>query len=94
MFRVNPGTYPATTAGSGGLIKPMTTIVAKIRRFLADESGPAAVEYAVMLMLILLAVITAIQLLGRMTEDYYTENDLLDVLGGDSDGDGGGDDDD
>ena len=39
--------------------------LASIRRFLVDEDGPAAVEYAVMLMLILLVLITAIQAIGR-----------------------------
>ena len=40
-------------------------IVRSIRQFLCDEDGPTAVEYAVMLMLILLMCITSIQLVGR-----------------------------
>lgn len=35
-----------------------------LRAFLADESGPTAVEYAVMLMLIILVCISAIQTVG------------------------------
>lgn len=40
-------------------------IAAGIRRFLGEEDGPAAIEYAVMLMLGLLLLITAIQAIGR-----------------------------
>ena len=40
-------------------------VAASLRRFLAEEDGPAAIEYAVMLMLALLMLITAIQALGR-----------------------------
>ena len=40
-------------------------VVAAIRRFLADEDGPAAIEYAVVLMLLLLFLITVIQAVGR-----------------------------
>lgn len=39
-------------------------ITRKTLRFLADEDGPTTVEYAVMLMLILMAVIGTVQLLG------------------------------
>lgn len=49
----------------------MIAIDKKIRAFLSDEEGPAAVEYAVMLMLILLAVITAVQALGRATGESF-----------------------
>lgn len=37
----------------------------KIKRFMADESGPTSVEYAVMFMLITLACLTAIQFFGN-----------------------------
>lgn len=40
------------------------SLLRSLLRFLKDEDGPTAVEYCVMLMLILLAVITAVQLLG------------------------------
>lgn len=62
----------------------MSEIVKKIRAFLSDEEGPAAVEYAVMLMLILLAVITAVQALGRATgESFEHSNDELNEAWGD-----------
>ena len=35
-----------------------------LRRFLADESGPTAVEYAVMLALILMSVIVGVSTVG------------------------------
>lgn len=35
-----------------------------LRRFLADESGPTAVEYAVMLALILMSVIIGVSTFG------------------------------
>ena len=38
-----------------------------IRRFLKDEDGPTAVEYAVLTMLILLVVISTVQFLGQLT---------------------------
>ena len=40
-------------------------VAAAVSRFLAEEDGPAAIEYAVMLMLGLLLLITAIQAIGR-----------------------------
>jgi pilus assembly protein Flp/PilA len=39
-------------------------MMSKIRRFLASEDGPTAVEYAVMLALIIVVCITAITTLG------------------------------
>ena len=45
-----------------------------MRRFLRDESGPTAVEYCVMLMLILLVCITAVQLIGRALNDSWTDS--------------------
>ena len=46
---------------------------AAIYRFLADESGPTAVEYAVMLMLIILAVITSVQAIGTITNGVFSD---------------------
>ena len=42
----------------------MTILMADVRRFLASEDGPTAVEYAVMLALILVACITIVTSLG------------------------------
>ena len=54
-------------------------ILHSVRRFLRDETGPTAVEYCVMLMLILLVCITAVQLVGRAAGDNWTgSSDKLD----------------
>ncbi len=39
----------------------MQVLTSKIRRFLASEDGPTAVEYAVMLALVIVAAIASIQ---------------------------------
>ncbi len=44
------------------------------RRFLEDESGPTAVEYAVMLALILAVVIIAINSVGSSTASKWNNN--------------------
>ena len=41
-------------------------------RFLKDESGPTAVEYAVMLALIIVVCITAITALGTNASNTFT----------------------
>jgi pilus assembly protein Flp/PilA len=45
-----------------------------VRRFLEDESGPTAVEYAVMLALILAVVIIAISSVGGSTAQKWNNN--------------------
>lgn len=54
-----------------------------LRRLCADESGPTAVEYAVMLALIVGACITSVQALARATGDSYNASsaELAGVLG-------------
>ena len=42
----------------------MKSFAPKLRRFLASESGPTAVEYAVMLALIVVVCLTAITSIG------------------------------
>ncbi|MCA9270726.1 MAG: Flp family type IVb pilin [Planctomycetales bacterium] len=43
----------------------MKNLALKVQRFLASEDGPTAVEYAVMLALIVIVCITAIQAIGQ-----------------------------
>jgi len=43
----------------------MSGLLTKVTQFLSDESGPTAVEYAVMLALIVVVCIAAITTLGR-----------------------------
>jgi pilus assembly protein Flp/PilA len=42
----------------------MKSIFSKVQRFLKSEDGPTAVEYAVMLALIVIVCLTAIQAIG------------------------------
>lgn len=42
----------------------MKSLALKVQRFLASEDGPTAVEYAVMLALIVIVCLTAIQAIG------------------------------
>jgi len=42
----------------------MRNFTLKLKRFLASEDGPTAVEYAVMLALIIVVCLTAIQAVG------------------------------
>jgi pilus assembly protein Flp/PilA len=42
----------------------MKNFVSKVQRFLKSEDGPTAVEYAIMLALIVIVCLTAIQAVG------------------------------
>jgi pilus assembly protein Flp/PilA len=50
----------------------MLALTSKVRRFLANEDGPTAVEYAVMLALILVACITIVQSLGTSASTTFS----------------------
>ena len=58
----------------------MKTLIGKTRRFLVSEEGPTAVEYAVMLALIVLVCLTAITSIG--TKASTTFNKVSTSLGG------------
>ncbi|MCA9188122.1 MAG: Flp family type IVb pilin [Pirellulaceae bacterium] len=58
----------------------MKSFAKKIGRFLASEDGPTAVEYAVMLALIVIVCLTAITSIG--TNANSTFSDVADQLGG------------
>ena len=56
----------------------MNGLSSKVRRFLVSEDGPTAVEYAVMLALILVACITIITTLGTsISSTFGTVNSAL-----------------
>jgi pilus assembly protein Flp/PilA len=56
----------------------MHTVLSKVHRFLVSEDGPTAVEYAVMLALILVACITIITTLGTsISSTFGTVNSSL-----------------
>jgi pilus assembly protein Flp/PilA len=50
----------------------MKSLTAQVRRFLASEDGPTAVEYAVMLALILVACITVVSTLGTNVSKTFS----------------------
>jgi pilus assembly protein Flp/PilA len=50
----------------------MKTFATRVRQFLASEDGPTAVEYAVMLALILVACITIVGSLGTSASSTFS----------------------
>jgi len=50
----------------------MNALLSKCRHFLVSEDGPTAVEYAVMLALILVACITIVTSLGTSTSGTFS----------------------
>ncbi len=57
----------------------MKSLALKVQRFLTSEDGPTAVEYAVMLALIVIVCLTAIQSIG--TNANATFNNVAGKLG-------------
>jgi pilus assembly protein Flp/PilA len=49
----------------------MKSLASKIRRFLVSEDGPTAVEYAVMLALIIIVCLTAIGSIGTSANTTF-----------------------
>jgi pilus assembly protein Flp/PilA len=49
-----------------------TAKMQKIMNFLKSEEGPTAVEYAVMLALIIVVCIGAVRIIGQNTNDTFT----------------------
>jgi pilus assembly protein Flp/PilA len=62
----------------GGI--PMNSLTQKVRRFLASEDGPTAVEYAVMLALIVIVCLTAISAIGTKASSTFAN--VSNQLGG------------
>ena len=50
----------------------MSTFIKRIRGFIKSEDGPTAVEYAVMVALIAVAIITAVTGLGTSLSDTFS----------------------
>jgi len=46
----------------------------KIRHFLADQSGPTAVEYAMMLALVIMVAMVGITTFGQATAEEFAES--------------------
>jgi len=49
----------------------MKSLAKKVHRFLVSEDGPTAVEYAVMLALIIIVCLTAITQLGQKVQTTF-----------------------
>ena len=62
----------------------MNNFSQKIKRFLESEDGPTAVEYAVMLALIVIVCLTAIQAIGTNASSAFQDiaDDLNDARTG------------
>jgi pilus assembly protein Flp/PilA len=65
--------------------EPMTKLVRAVAQFLREEDGPTAVEYAVMLALIIVVCITAITTLGTRASCSFS-NTSLNIAAGNSSG--------
>jgi len=50
----------------------MNLIPSRVRRFLSSEEGPTAVEYAVMLALIIVAVVAIVAALGQSISGTFS----------------------
>jgi pilus assembly protein Flp/PilA len=59
----------------------MNEWIAKAARFLREEDGPTAVEYAVMLALIITVCIASITAVGRSTNSSFSNANLNAALG-------------
>ena len=57
----------------------MKSLAKKMQRFLTSEDGPTAVEYAVMLALIIIVCLTAISALGSNAKTTF--NNVANSLG-------------
>jgi pilus assembly protein Flp/PilA len=51
----------------------MKSLALKVRRFLVSEDGPTAVEYAVMLALIIIVCLTAISTIGTNANTKFNQ---------------------
>ena len=58
----------------------MWNVISRAKAFLANEDGPTATEYAVMLALIIIVALTAISALGNRVSAVFSE--LTTSLGG------------
>ena len=65
------GRHAAVSAQKGSLT--MNGILKSVKRFVLSEDGPTAVEYAVMLALILVACITIVTSLGTTVSGTFSK---------------------
>jgi len=50
----------------------MSLVISKVRRFVVSEDGPTAVEYAVMLALIIVACVSIVGALGKSISGTFS----------------------
>jgi pilus assembly protein Flp/PilA len=50
----------------------MNCVISKVQRFLVSEDGPTAVEYAVMLALIVVAIVSVVGALGKSISGTFS----------------------
>jgi pilus assembly protein Flp/PilA len=74
--------FCSTSSPLSGRDMLMSTLLRHARRFLVNEDGPTAVEYAVMLALIIVVCLVSIQLIG--TNANLTFNSVATKLAGGS----------
>jgi len=72
------------TSHGTGKGRCMSKFLARLRHFVLDESGPTAVEYAVMLALIIVVCIAAITTLGTNANSTFSNVALNAAVGGSS----------
>jgi pilus assembly protein Flp/PilA len=67
-----------------------TSIIQQLRRLVRDERGPTAVEYAVMLALIIIVAMGSVRLLGDSTKNVFqsAEQAIDQKTDGNQDGNG------
>ena len=51
----------------------MKNLMTKVSKFMKSEDGPTAVEYAIMLALIVIVCLTAIQAIGTAAESKFQQ---------------------
>ena len=51
----------------------MKNIITKVQKFMKSEDGPTAVEYAIMLALIVIVCLTAIQAVGTAANSAFED---------------------
>lgn len=51
----------------------MKNIITKVQKFMQSEDGPTAVEYAIMLALIVIVCLTAIQAVGTAANSAFED---------------------
>jgi pilus assembly protein Flp/PilA len=68
-FVVFPDSLDTGEFGNGGI--SMKSLALKMRRFLVSEDGPTAVEYAVMLALIIIVCLAAITTIGTQASTSF-----------------------